>query len=420
VSALLLATFGGGFLGTVNLWRSRVERVGVPVDLNHAHGVLQLFGFMLLMIMGVSFQIAPRFLGGVPANKRLIGFCLGTSLVGILATVAGCFEFWVKGLVWVGVFGSGALWLGVTAWLLFIWRLKRSAAQVQDLLPMFLMAGTLWWWAGASALVAWSAFRVTGPLSSAALLESVFAASMSGGCASWLLGIFLRAGSCTLRIERPSRAKQFAIFSSWQAAAALTFLASVFESSTLHLVAYAAGGLATTIMLVLVAPFQTPAVAVPNEPLIRRVVQAGFGFAVAHAALSFWAALGLAELVPFNGLLRDGVRHSLTLGWALLLVFGFAGRMLPGFEAVSMARPRFYDVGVSAVVVSALCRLFEVFAAPWALIVAGLSGVLALIGIMLVATSFLSTLHTGRMQRRELRRSLDFSGAPVQIRVSLS
>jgi hypothetical protein len=161
-------------------------------------------------------------------------------------------------------------------------------------------------------------------------------------------------------------------------------------------------GLAT--LLWVVRPFQAAeAPMMPGaEPLVRVAMVAAWCFLGVSAGLFAWHGLG-AVGAPQTPLLKDAARHAFTLGFAQLAVFGFAGRMLPSFEGVSMPWRWSYDAGVFALIGGAALRVFSV-ASPWrpAMVASGVSGALALLGVTMVALVFARTLWLGRENRRAL------------------
>ena len=138
----------------------------------------------------------------------------------------------------------------------------------------------------------------------------------------------------------------------------------------------------------------------PNEPLLRVAMVAAWAFAATAAVLMLWQGAGVFG-VPQPALLKDAARHAFTLGFTQLAVFGFAGRMVPGFEGVSMPSRGLYDAGVLALIAGAALRVFSVIS-PWkpAMVASGVSGGLALIGVGLVSWCLFRTMREGSRMRR--------------------
>jgi hypothetical protein len=265
----------------------------------------------------------------------------------------------------------------------------RLSGSATDHLGSFLLAGAGWWWAASMLFVAWSFGRlVTGPLA-ALPLEPIYACGLVGGTGSWVFGVMLRAGICTLRLDRPSPARQRVMFVSWQCASA----GALFTGHA-GLALTAVGVLATLVSLKV---WRGALGALPDEPINRRVVQTGLVFLVVFALLTLWRASGL----PQPALIADAARHTYTLGFATLTVFGFAGRMVPGFAGASLAWPRLYALGALFVGAGAALRLAELSASRPLLALAGTSGALAALGVCAMSACLLVTLAPGKMAAGE-------------------
>lgn len=401
VAALLATLTVGALSGAINLWNLHARLTPVPVDHHRSHAFAQLFGFMLLLIIGVAFHLVPRFLGGAPAGAATVRLTKWTAIPGVWLLIAGRLGRLLPGSAWLGALGAVLLVVGVTAWGCFIARLWLSSAPAPDWLQAFVVAGTGWWWLAALLALVWQLGQLSAAPLAAFPLEAVYAAALWGGTASWLWGVFFRAGACTLRVERPGPEAQRRAFGAWQLATALQVLAAFSRAAVVTGLAALALAGAMAVFLAVARPFRAPAGAMPGEPLMRRAVQWGFAFAAAFAVLSAWsglAALGVLAPRPF---LADAARHAFTLGCATLLVVGFAGRMVPSFEAVALPWPWLYDAGVVALAVGAAGRLASLAApARLALAVSGVSGAVAFAGVACIATCFLVALLRGRRARR--------------------
>lgn len=119
--------------------------------------------------------------------------------------------------------------------------------------------------------------------------------------------------------------------------------------------------------------------------------------------LLLWQGAGVFGVTQ-PALLKDAARHAFTLGFTQLAVLGFAGRMLPGFEGVSMPSRGLYDAGVLSLIAGAALRVFSVLS-PWkpAMVASGVSGGLALLGVGLVSWCFFRTMREGSRMRRAKR-----------------
>lgn len=401
VSALLATLTVGALSGAINLWSLHARLTPVPVDHHRSHAFAQLFGFMLLFIVGVGFHVVPRFFGGAPAASETVRLVKWTGIAGVWLLIAGRLGRLLPGSAWLGVFGAGLLFVAVTAFAGFVLRLRLMSPGAGDWLEAFVVAGTGWWWLSALLVLVWQLGQLSqGPLA-AFPLEAVYAAALYGGTASWLWGIFLRAGACTLRVERTAPGAQRAVFVAWQVATGLAVAAPFFPASGLSAVAALALAFAMLLLIAVVRPFRPPAGRLPGEALMRRAVQAGFVFGLCFAGLAAWSGVASLGLVGGRPFLADAARHAFTLGTCTLLVLGFAGRMVPSFEAVALPWPWLYDAGVVAVALAAAARLSSVLAPlPLARALSGASGFIAFAGLLAVGVCFFTALARGRRARK--------------------
>jgi hypothetical protein len=404
VASLTFTVLLGALNGALNLWSLQVLHRAVPVEHHQSHAVAQLFGFMWLLTAGGSFHLAPRLFGAPPSGQGLARRVAVFGISGVALVSAGRLGGLMPFSAYVGLAGGVVLLAGVARWTGFMVRLYRARTVVGDALPGFVVAGSGWWLVSALALFAWQLGQSVGGPFASVPLELVTASALFGGTASWVFGISFRAGACSMRIDRPPATRQRVGFWTWQAVVAVSLVQAAwpFAGWTQALFVVVALGLAT--LLWVVRPFQAAeAPMMPGaEPLVRVAMVAAWCFLAVSAGLFAWHGLG-AVGAPQTPLLKDAARHAFTLGFAQLAVFGFAGRMLPSFEGVSMPWRWSYDAGVFALIGGAALRVFSV-ASPWrpAMVASGVSGALALLGVTMVALVFARTLWLGRENRRAL------------------
>ncbi len=391
VAALVFTLTAGALTGALDLWTLRVAQSPVPLDHHRAHGVAQLFGFLGLFTMGVSLHLAPRLFGVAPPERGLIRLLKWSAVGGVFLVVVGRLGALVPGSTWLGLVGAGLVVVAQTTWASMLWTFWRDLRGPHETMHRFLLAGVGWWWLAAVTLLGWQVGQTFGGVATAVQLESVWAPAAFGGVASWVWGIFFRAGICTLHVRRPSEKAQQRLWLAWQGAVALAVLATWVQVAWLDAVVSVALVAAVGLVWWTVRPFSGEGLA-EEEGLQARAVQAGLVFLGVFAALQGWSALGEAGVwTPV--LIRDASRHAYTLGGMTLLLVGFAGRMVPGFRGTRLKWPRAYDAGVVALGLGAAMRLGELAGTKLTMAFAGASGGLAFGGLVLVAASLLGSLR---------------------------
>lgn len=351
--ALGLTVTAGALTGALDLWSLRVTHHPVPVDHHRGHALAQVFGFLGLLGVGLALELVPRVLGGVQAPSRAFTRALTWSALGGAALlVVGRLGALVPGSRWLGLLGAVATVGAFSAWGGWLLRLARRGTRGR-----FLVAGAGWWWLAAVTVLAWQAGQSLGwALGQAVPLEAVWVMGLLGGAGSWL-------AAC---VPLPRR-----VFLVWQPMVALAGGVPWVQERWFDVV----GALAVAVGVALLMK------ALPRE---GRAVQAGGALLVVAAALGLWAVGGGPVL------LRDAARHCLTLGVAVL-VFELCRRVVPTLAGRALEWPRAFEAGLAAVSLAAVLRLGELVEARGGLALAGASGGVALLGVVLVSASLMRT-----------------------------
>jgi hypothetical protein len=390
IAALICTVTAGALTGAIDLWTLRVSQAPVPVDHHRGHGFAQLFGFLGLFTLGISLQLAPRFFGQGPASRALVRRLAWSGIGGVVCFIIGRLGALVPGSAVFGLVGAWLVFVTQATWARLVWSFWTGWPHEKDALQKFLLAGVGWWTVAGAALFAWQVGeQLGGPLASVPL-EVAWAAALYGGTGSWLWGIFFRAGLCTLKVRRPKEAAQARLFVAWQLAVALAVLAAGLFVPWLSAVAQLALAGGVALLWFTVRPFSGE---LGGEVALQpRAVQGGLVGLLVFAVLATWSAVATLAGTWAPPLLGDSVRHAFTLG-VMTLVFGFAGRMVPGFSGVVLRWPRVYDAGVMAVGLGTALRLAQALGmskAAYAL--AGASGGVLFLGVALVVASLLGSL----------------------------
>lgn len=405
-AALVFTLVLGALNGASNLWLVHVVGRAVPVEHHQAHALAQLFGFMWLLTMGVSLHLAPRLFGAQLPSEEVVRRISWTSIAGVALVSAGRLGNLLPFSAGFGLVGAGAILVAMGLWLHFVWTLYRERQVRGDFLPHFVLAGTAWWTLAGVLLLGWQFGQVMGTTPLGLLFQripfsAVTAAALYGGSACWVFGITLRAGACTMRIDRALPTRQRMAFFSWQLGALALVINGVFPSLALGPWLSFLGGLAMMVMVLVVQPWKRPHEGMPNEPWVRLAMVGAWSFAFLSSLLLMVKVLAFFG-VTLPARFDDVARHAFTLGFAQLAVFGFAGRMLPSFEGISLPSRPLYDVGIVTLLAAAGLRLAGLGAPhTLAVVASGVSGPLALIAVSLVGWCFARALWLGKRARRE-------------------
>jgi hypothetical protein len=408
-ASLLFTVLGGALNGAWNLWSLHVLQVPVPVEHHQSHALAQMLGFMWLIKVGISLHLAPRLLGGQPPTAQQTRLIAYTGIGGVTFLVLGRFGSLLPGSAVFGLVGAMLLVASAIVWARFFWRLFLARPAMGDWLPQFVVSGATWWAFAAVATLLWQLGQTFGGPLAALPLDVVTMTGLFGGTGSCVLGITLRAGACSMRIERAEPGRQRVGYFVWQAGVVALLVKALFPFEAWSDALWLVPALSMAVMVWVVRPFQTPHDAPPGpEPLIRFAMVASWAFGLVGAGLFVWQAAALVGVgqPPF---LRDAARHAFTLGFGQLGTLAFAARMVPGFEGVRLPHRAVFDGGVLAVTAGTALRLLSVFGpARWAMVASGVSGVLALVGVTLVSVSLWRAMRGGAVLRKELETARSF------------
>jgi uncharacterized protein involved in response to NO len=405
-AAVLIGVLAGAALGALNL--SWIAAWGLAdampqwkwwPALIQAHGNAQLYGWTGLFIIGIASHSLPRMLQRPAPSRRLasgvLGLVLGGLILGLIAqplaidpALAPFFP------------ASMALqWLGVTLFALFVARTVRRPRQPW---AGFVLAGTVWFWLGATtrlglSVAAVAAGAATGdPGANAAYLHAM----TWGFLLSFVLGYSLRLLPTFLGLPQGGAAL------AWVALLLLTTGTAV-EVGTR--VANAPGvsvgamflTLAGATCAVVTLRVWRPVLPVEDGEAawLGRFVRTAYGWLIVATLLllGLRTAEALGPVSPLHQHAFGGAsRHALTVGFVSLMIVGVAWRILPIFSGAARPHPARIAAVFTLLLAGSLLRVGgQIAAGLWGggwHIVMGLSGWLELLGVYLFAQDLLRLL----------------------------
>jgi hypothetical protein len=396
----------GATFGAINLLAIDFALGRVLEAHNFVHAGFQIWGFVLLFTMGISYHAVPRFLGTDLRLERLARSTFPLALGGLLLVTYGRFGHWFPGALWAFAAGAGCTFAAVAAWgyvLLDVAERSRSAPQP---FHRFLVAGTVWWVVAAGLLGAAATRAVAhgGVEYAARFHEAMYAAALFGASLAWVQGMFLRTGPAFFGLPPTRRRPVKAAFLLGQAGALVAVGGALVPGWRHSHDLVALGLIATAASLVAyvvgVRPFRIAPDLTPGDRGVAEVIRLGFAGALLFALLG--ACYGVHDLAigTPSRLIFDGARHAFGLGFLTLMILGMAGRVVPVFCGVDLRWRHLHTWGARLVALGVCLReaqvLVAVLAAPRLLWVSGVSGIVAASGVCLAAASILGTLRAGR------------------------
>lgn len=403
LKASLIATLTlGASFGAYNLLVVHWALGPVPPEHAWIHAGYQLWGFVLLFIMGVSYHALPRFLGVEREWVRLARATWWLAIGALLFTGWGRFGELLPGAPLSLCAGALLQFLAVAGWSAVLGRTWRIAKPRPEQFLRFLFAGTWWWMVAAAFWVADAGFAVLhgGPGWGARWNEAIYAAILYGGTLAWIQGMFLRTGPVFL--DLPATRQRSVEVAFWLGLAGTT-LAVVAGATRGAAPVQGAGLLAISGSLAFfvlgLRPFargEKRSAQGDGARHFRFIVGLSFAASLLFALLAVtYAALRPGGQAPGH-LLHDGARHAFTLGFVTLAIFAMAGRIVPIFRGADLRWPAVHRYGAYLIGWGLVLREAQVAAGwlgqPWLMKLSGVSGIVEAVGVGMASLSILGTL----------------------------
>lgn len=409
IAAALWSTLTlGATFGAYNLLAIHLALGVVPPAHTWAHAGAQLWGFVLLFVMGVSYHALPRFLGTELARPAIARATFHLALSGLVLTTYGRFGSFLPMTAGSFLFGASLQLLAVLGWASLLFATWRRAHTKPEPFQRFLAAGTLWWLVAAILLFASAVGAFAGGDAdlAAAWNQSIYAAVLFGGVLSWIAGMFLRVGPVFLELGRTRDRLVTLSLTLIQIGATLGTFGLATARARIADLGLIATALAVASFAAAVRPWSGGPSRLPGaDPAFRPMIRASFGFALLFAALGSW--YGIVDAANGSGerLLYDGARHAFALGFVTLMIFAMAGRILPVFAGAELRHRAAYGLGGTLIAIGVLMReaqvLVVVLKDARLMNVSGVSGVVAALGVALASISLLATLRASARATRE-------------------
>ncbi|TAK57767.1 MAG: hypothetical protein EPO22_11760, partial [Dehalococcoidia bacterium] len=371
------------------------------------HGHVQIFGYLMLFVMGIALHILPRFKGQAPPSRWLMLATYWTMLAGVFLRASAQphgqgFVRWLLGASAILELVGIVLFAAIVA--VVFWR----AREKREPYDRFLEAATAWLVAlgGMNAYLTLRAAidgeRVLNGAGDAALLES----AIYGFVVLFILGVSYRAlpfflslrpaygrlrdaGLAAIVVALPLRvaavwAPQFGRYG-WTE-----------RTDQLSTFVLAIGVAAAAIAL---RVFESPDPGRPeveSPPAFRPMVQTAYGWLLAGVALDVYWRLRELEggFTPYYA--AGAIRHAFLLGFATLMLMAMTYRTVPVFSGRALRWPAAVPVSFVMVASAAVLRVFPVAFTPapskldFKLLTAG--GVLLFFGLGIFFVELMSSM----------------------------
>jgi len=326
-TALATALFAGFGLG---VWLLLARTWGVPMFgaswlvLVQVHGLVQLFGFAGLFLMGVALHVLPRFRGAPPAPVRLVIVIFAATVTGLAVRVLAqpLPDVPARGLALIA--GAVLLTLGTGCFTVAALRILVSGRNPHRADELVIAVGVLVMPVAAVLEV----IAVAGGVPSAvdhAADDRMLAAMLLGSLATVIFGVWARLAPGFVAAP-PARAGRLLVGAATWLAGVVVIVAGWSIGPWLLL-----GGLSLlTVALGVFGPSIARQPLTGAARLTRLAVRSGFAWAFVGVALILIAGLGPIGSGS-EGSLISAARHALGLGFVTMMIYGVGARALPAF-----------------------------------------------------------------------------------------
>ena len=350
------------------------------------HGLLQLFGFAGLFVMGVALHAIPRFRGTAPARPLLVWTIYAATLAGLALRAIG--QPWedLPGRD-VSLAASGAL-LTIGTSLLAATALRAlSGGRNPHRADELLMGAGLCALPVAALLVALEMIGTAPVLVDQVADDRGLWVMLLGGLATSIVGVWARLAPGFIA-SLPSRPRPLIVSAvAWVLGIAL-FAAGVPAGAWLMLAGFAA----LTSAVGLFAPSIARQRLAGPARLTRIGVRSAFVWAFIGLAILALESLGVAT----SYLQVSAARHAVALGFVTLSIYAVASRALPAFLGRQLWSARLQAVTLALANVAVAARVGPQvlgLGGSWSGLVVGLSGIAAYAALVLFAMNVLRTVR---------------------------
>ena len=395
VSALVIALTAGAGLGA---WLLLSRTMDLPLFglewlvLVQVHGLMQLFGFAGLFVMGVGLFVLPRFRGAVGVGKPLVLAIYLPTVLGLVGRAIAQPFATLPARELVLVASAGALALGTTLYAIVALRILRSGRNPHR--PDEIVIGI-----GLCGLPLAAALAGLGVVGTPLLVDPDAGARMEwlmllGGLATTIFGVWARLAPAFTASVPVRYRPLFAGLALWLAGIASLLLdlgvASWLLIAGLAFITTALGVFARSIARQPLAG---------HARITRLAVRSAFVWALVGAAILVAVSLGVLA----NGfLVVSAARHAFALGFVTLMIYGVASRAVPTFLDRPLGSPRLVLVAIVLTNVAVALRVglqAQGGSDTLTKTVIGISGLVAYVGLIAFAASLARTFRTPALRR---------------------
>lgn len=385
LAAALIAGFGLG------VWLLLARTWGVPMFgaswlvLVQVHGLVQLFGFAGLFLMGVALHVLPRFRGAPPPPARLVIAIFATTVVGLaVRAVAQPFtDLPARDLLLTA--GAVLLTVGTGCFAIAALRILVSGRNPHRADELLIAVGVLLM--PIAALLETIAVAGAPTVVDQAADDRALSTMLLGSLATVIFGVWARLAPGFVAAPPARAGRLFTGAATWLtgvvALVAGWSIGAWLLLGGLSLITIALGVFGRSIAH---QPLAGPA------RLTRLAVRSAFAWAFTGVALIVIAQVGRGS----DALMISAARHALGLGFVTMMIYGVGSRALPAFLGRRLWSDRLQLATIALTDLAVVLRVgIQSIGAtePMANAAVGLSGLIAYAALVAFAINVARTVH---------------------------
>ncbi len=349
-TSLVLVVAVGLLLGVVALAsRVRMLPLGWYGQLVPVHGQVQMYGWVSLFLMGVAYQVLPRFVGRQLLSSRLVLGSYGLVVSGMALWAVGS----LMGEMWVQVAAGALEVMGAAMFAITIWDLAFQGTE--EFFSVFLGTAALWFLVATGLSVVG---RFPGQQHFRAAAEHLFLVQFAG---MFILGVAQRTLPFFLGLRPNPQSRFLVVWFMLNVGVAIRALGlGMPGAGKLALLGSVVEGLALLFFVYSLNIFRRsrPGAAPPGEGTFGWFIRAAFAWLIVAVVLETWMVVRQLTTgeEPSLGLLT-AFRHAFALGFVTMAIVGMASRIVPVFEGRHLRAGRLLAVALWALNVGLALRV---------------------------------------------------------------
>jgi hypothetical protein len=359
---------------------------------SQSHGIIQIFGWAGLFVMGLAYHVGPRIFNTpirYPVPQRLSMWLV---ILGLLMRFTGQTLYT---LPIAGIFLMAAGILLFIAMFVFAWTLYgviRYSASKSGPAEIWLVTGVIWSvLSGALHLaIMFRMAMISEPLADPSWNEALIYVAVFGFITSFIFGISVKGIRGFLLLKPTHQRMNRLSLVLLQTGLVMVVVGRFGELgqavAPIGLVLTSVGAGMFPVALRLFEPASKSIYRIPVGYLrYHWYVRLGFSWLLLGCAMLILIALGEIGLINMIAIqVSLPVTHVLTLGFVTNLIFGAASRFIPIFEGADIRYPQLMNAAFILLTVSVVLRLaFGFSISEIGELALGISGVTGFIGIIL-------------------------------------